>query len=820
MGSRAARRIFTLSLFAVVGLLAGEARADKTCREFTDAGEIDQWTVENLTVIGPQGANGGVALFSTTGQDPQRLTSPTLDYTTLPNQIWYLCQAIYYVAPNFSGTISIRWEYRLQGAQDFQTFMTTDSLVAPLDPNKCELTFDISAFFEDAGINAGSVIEQVRFTLLNAPAGVTFGLRGFCFADPDYNYRGLHAHDPTEVPWCGQICTDSPDACQPGQTPECQAASDCPQAESCVGGRCEQSCTPNGSCATETLVCNQGTGTCAPPCNSNLDCYQQEICDKTNPAGAICVPRNPGDVSPGTPGTGGTPGSGTPGSGPPGSGTPGSGPPGSGTPGTGGTPGAPCQGDHDCSLGQRCVSGACTPPSGPNGLPNPICTSDGDCQNGLVCLYHQCVVPPGTPCQGDHQCSFGERCISGACTPPTSENPPCGSDNSCPTGLSCVQGQCVTPPGTACQGDHQCSFGQRCASGRCNNPSFQAPCQGDLDCGVGLVCEGGTCQAPPTTQCTYDEACSGLVCIGGRCQLPPGGPCQGDTQCSHGARCISGRCTAPLPPGNRCQDDGQCAIGSFCIDSVCKRPCEYDAHCLGSDRCVGGFCQPADYCVAQGTVAPTNQQEGEGDVLCAGLINCTVNGEPTTRPGGATPQAPSCQPGDVCTDGKCQRQPHMCMSGRDCEPGDECGGAGTCQHAPGACQKNEDCTTGDVCIDGWCGRTCHDLVGDSGLHIAVGCAPGEVCQDGRCEPPCSSDSDCSAGYVCRSGACRPSFEDAEERVRPNGDNAGSMGGACNAAPGAPSASASGAALLGLLGLVGLLWPRRRPVRRPERRAVR
>jgi hypothetical protein len=387
-------------------------------------------------------------------------------------------------------------------------------------------------------------------------------------------------------------------------------------------------------------------------------------------------------------------------------------------------------------------------------------------------------------------------------------------NNKCTSGLVCTGGQCIAAPGSPCQGDTSCSFGERCVSGACTGPTFQGACHGDGDCGNGLHCANGICAVNPGAYCTSDAACSGLSCIRGRCEAPSGAPCQGDTECAGGNRCVSGSCKGPVAPGNFCQADNQCPVGSFCIDKLCKRPCDFDSECVAEDRCVGGFCTPPAVCTDTNTVAPAAAPAtGNGDTVCA-TATCTVNGEPTgQRPStGTTPPASGCASDETCSAGSCTQNPRSCTSSADCNPGDTCGG-GACQNVPGACTSNEDCALGDVCSGGWCGHACH--VTQAGLEqpsVVQGCVPGQACTNGVCADRCHLDSDCGTGYACQAGSCVPSLDGAQNRVRPAADGANgdaTAGGCSVASTGGSQPAAAGLPMLLFAGLFVLGARRRR-----------
>ena len=154
----------------------------------------------------------------------------------------------------------------------------------------------------------------------------------------------------------------------------------------------------------------------------------------------------------------------------------------------------------------------------------PECAGDDDCGDGFVCAavggVPQCVPDPDPPPPGD------------------------GTDCSpCPSPGECRADVCVQPSssGAFCEFDPECSDGELCIAGRCTpDPRVPTPCTEDADCYAGLSCGPMmTCVCAVSTDCP-----AGLVCEMGACVPPPGSgtPCVADAECPMGEVCDRGSC--------------------------------------------------------------------------------------------------------------------------------------------------------------------------------------------------------------------------------------------------------------------------------------
>jgi Cys-rich repeat protein len=196
-----------------------------------------------------------------------------------------------------------------------------------------------------------------------------------------------------------EACNDVGD-CQPADVPgsECVSSTDCDPSLGCGAGYCLR-CQGNGSECTDcvddggcgaSFFCNMELascvfcltgadcdvdageichpyGECGPPCGSDADCPHDRLCDEL----ARCVP-----------------------------------PP----------PGSNCAADTDCAAPEQCISGLCKAcePAADGSSCQPCQPGQGGCGDGYLCDYDVFVC---VSCRSDADCSAGEVCQHGACTP-------------------------------------------------------------------------------------------------------------------------------------------------------------------------------------------------------------------------------------------------------------------------------------------------------------------------------------------------------------------------------------------------------------------
>ena len=320
-----------------------------------------------------------------------------------------------------------------------------------------------------------------------------------------------------------------------------------------------------------------------------------------------------------------------------------------------------------------------------------------------------CFRSPGGPAQTNKNCSTntdctaGNRCLSGACTPG------CRGDTDCPdNGVCHPDGTCGTRPA----------------------------CSVDTDCPAAFVCQGGTCA------CTTDYACwteldgglpdTSLICVSGACQASTS--CQSNADCTDGRYCGAANvCTAPCIQDSDCGGTSQLGGALTCHDGQCTSPCIADSvpnggagGCRDGQICTNGLCVPQQCATfadcGDPTLYCTSATHGHCDALqlCDPSVpdTCGPISECTTYP----PDA--CPPGFDCSQPVCISET-ACLTDGQCNQDEVCEFGG-CRTAP-ACNVANDCPSNDDCIGGHCVQ-----------HVCRGpsdCSNGQICSGGICQAP-------------------------------------------------------------------------------------
>jgi MYXO-CTERM domain-containing protein len=257
--------------------------------------------------------------------------------------------------------------------------------------------------------------------------------------------------------------------------------------------------------------------------------------------------------------------------------------------------GTACDDSDPCTLGEACLSGACT------GGAAPDCSDTGtQCRADATCdpagADGNCDVPgaplaDGTVCDDGDVCTAGEACVAGECgggTPPdcSGTGSGCTGDSTCdPTG---AEGNCDVPgeplaDGDACDDGDACTTGETCQSGDCTG--------GDtVDCsGTGDACSGdascdpdgaeGNCDVPgepvddgtacdDQDACTENDTCQAGSCSGDAVDCTPG-ECHLEGSCDP----ATGECSySELPNGTPCSE-------GVCVDGVCQESAASSSGC-------------------------------------------------------------------------------------------------------------------------------------------------------------------------------------------------------------------------------------------------
>lgn len=199
------------------------------------------------------------------------------------------------------------------------------------------------------------------------------------------------------------------------------------------------------------------------------------------------------------------------------------------------------------------------------------------CGNPNDCMPGQTCAPDGTchsgSCDKAGGCIYGYICDT-TMSPPAckAENPAaCGADSDCAsagTGYRCVNGIC-TAPSDQCFDGTQCSSGDVCADGKCT-PSCAngSMCPTDYKCSTVNTC------TVPAQACTITNDCGSAteVCVAGACV--PRSP--GNGSCGTGTVWVENGCIPDQHASFVCAIDGSqdaCATGSICLHHSCYISC-------------------------------------------------------------------------------------------------------------------------------------------------------------------------------------------------------------------------------------------------------
>ncbi len=322
--------------------------------------------------------------------------------------------------------------------------------------------------------------------------------------------------------------------------------------------------------------------------------------------------------------------------------------------------GTSCDDGLFCTVGTTCSNGSCGGGSAYD------CTAEDDQCNVGTCdeAGRACVKSPlddNTLCDDGLFCTVGDRCVTGACVPTGDRS--CDAVGSCQAGTcdedadACTGGPAINE-GLGCDDGQFCTVGETCQSGACKGGTAR-------DCSAaGNQCNDGVCNAA-TAKCERqpkagNPGCEdGLFCTtGDTCQ---GGVCQGGSlyDCtSAGDQCNDGVCDEtsdsckqqPKNDGIVCDDGLLCKINDRCVAGACVGS---DKSCTSeNDVCNLGVCDPAD-----GVCKKSPKTNG---TLCEDGAFCTA---------GDTCQGGSCQSGgprdcslftDQCNDGVCNESTNRC----------------------------------------------------------------------------------------------------------------------------------------------------------------
>ncbi len=427
---------------------------------------------------------------------------------------------------------------------------------------------------------------------------------------------------------------------------------------------------------------------------------------------------------------------------------------------------ADCAGFEDgdlCNGVLGCVDGACTVLA----ETRVVCpTPDGPCRAAVcepstgLCLEGN--RSDGVACADGDLCTLGDRCLEGACQPTVAalcgppalcDGAPCDSaclkPLSCDSAAGCPSDDEWLLSGTPCDDGDPCHLDDRCLLGRCR------PGNVTLTCGDGGPCRTPSCTAgagcttmPLEGPCDDGDPCTlGDGCVDGECA--PGAPkdCEDDDPCTTGF-CTAGVGCSLVNNTALCDDGDVCTSGDRCQAGQCKPgaktcPCNEDSDCVGNTT---GTCLGAWHCIENQCALDTSAATG-----CAAPGPCRVEQCQFKTGVCAMVVAPEaapcddgldCTAGESCAAGACVGAALVCDDGLPCTA-DVCAEGTGCSHAPLAvpCDDGNPCTAGDSCKAGYC----------TGVGVC------ECKSDADCAQP---DSACAARIRCVAGQCAEAPETA------------------------------------------------------------
>lgn len=408
----------------------------------------------------------------------------------------------------------------------------------------------------------------------------------------------------------------------------------------------------------------------------------------------------------------------------------------------------------------------------------------------------------GEPCDDKDPCTYGERCLSGACV--GGIRYACDDGRDCTTDTCDGQGNCgyEVKEGTcliagicrqAGEADPQnpCAACEPALSVDAWQPAREdEACEPSLDaCTLapqGGVCRSGTCEPVTTSSrlCADENPCTDDVCdpVKGCMYLPLSGEtCFIASACEPGT-CREGVCVVPF--GASCDDGNPCTVDQCEPEEGCSYilldgiSCEDGSLCTLEDRCVAGQCvgeplncNDGNICTQDGCHPVTGCWHDLADnACCQGGVSVCDDGNPCTDDGcdpltlecmvtfneAFCDDKDPCTVMDTCFMGECRGRPKACDDGNPCTL-DSCI-AGQCFHAAldqVPCDDGLECSTGDHCVAGRCVADTSQCVCTptfsptvskvTKLTIASSGHPGQGLDLDQNVATCAPTTDCSGG---------------------------------------------------------------------------
>jgi len=250
--------------------------------------------------------------------------------------------------------------------------------------------------------------------------------------------------------------------------------------------------------------------------------------------------------------------------------------------------GIACNDGDGCTQTDNCAGGTC------NGANPVVCTAADQCHIAGTCVTSTgaCTSPnqsDGIGCWDGNICTLGDRCVAGACTPVSQKS--CDDSNPCTNDTCDPVSDCQHTPnsGNACSDGNVCTLNDLCLNGWCfgdwNGCSDGNSCTDD-GCSGGSGCwhNGNSQPCDDGDLCTMADYCGGGSCRSGM-QIP----CTDNSVCTVGDYCSGGTCLPGVTPLS-CDDANACTLDLCDAITGCKYGDNGGAVCGDYGTCGGGQC--------------------------------------------------------------------------------------------------------------------------------------------------------------------------------------------------------------------------------------
>jgi len=229
-----------------------------------------------------------------------------------------------------------------------------------------------------------------------------------------------------------------------------------------------------------------------------------------------------------------------------------------------------CEDGNACTIGDKCVAGACTP-----GVPD-VCADNNPCTDDI--------------CDAEIGCVF------------TDNNLPCQDGNICTTSDTCAGGECQPGAPLVCQDSNDCTDDACDPALGCVHLANNAGCDDGVECTVGDHCADGECVYENLDSCDDENPCTDNYCnpAQGCVTTLNQAPCNDEDVCTSGDHCHLGECVfleeLVCDDYNECTDDS-CDPLQGCVFTINEAPCDDLNACTAGENCFAGVCaggQPLD----------------------------------------------------------------------------------------------------------------------------------------------------------------------------------------------------------------------------------